>query len=40
VDLREIGYEGVDWICVPQEGLQFLAIVNRKMDLLKKDSAP
>jgi len=40
MDLREIGYEGVDWIHVDLSRDQWQTLVNVVMDLLKKFSAP
>jgi hypothetical protein len=33
MDLREIGWEGVDWICVAQDVDQWRTIVNTVMNL-------
>jgi hypothetical protein len=34
VDLREIGWEGVDWMHLAQDRDQWRAVVNRAMNLL------
>jgi hypothetical protein len=34
MDLREIGWEGVDWLHLAQGGDQWLAVVNMAMNLL------
>jgi hypothetical protein len=33
MDLREIVWEGIDWICLVQEGKQWWALVNMVMNL-------
>jgi hypothetical protein len=33
MDLREIGWEGVDWIHLAQDTVQWRALVNTVMDL-------
>jgi len=33
LDLKRIGYEGMDWICLAQERDQWQAVVNRVMNL-------
>jgi len=33
VDVTEIGCEGVDWICLHQEQVQWWAVVNTGMNL-------
>jgi hypothetical protein len=38
--LREIGWDGVDWIDLAQDRDQWRALVNMVMNLLKKGSAP
>jgi hypothetical protein len=33
IDLKEIGWEGVDWICLAQDSSQWWALVNTVMNL-------
>jgi hypothetical protein len=40
MNLREIGWEGVDWKHLAQDRGKWWALVNTVMNLLKKDSAP
>jgi hypothetical protein len=45
MDLREMGWDGMDWIDLAQDRDRWMALVNtvmrlRNWQLLKKDSAP
>jgi hypothetical protein len=33
IDLREIGWDGVDWVCMAQERDQWRALVNKVLNL-------
>jgi hypothetical protein len=35
MDFREIGWEGVDWICLPQDRDQWQVLVNAVMNVLR-----
>jgi hypothetical protein len=40
IDLRDIGWDGRDWIDLGRDRDQWRALVNTVMNLLKKGSAP